>query len=242
MVKGNLSENEEDDYEYHREEIYRLELDQFLGVPGTIYGLEDELDNLIEVIRAIGESVVQHEKEFGKIYDEEFDPETSFLSNRLLNNWFKKRYRIFSYKAILILIHSLFEKSLIDLFYLLRSNKRISFRLPTSEKLTKLLEGFSKIEPALLEYLQPTKNYLFLRNIFVHNDGAFRNTDRGAVDFLSFAANKKNIAVTNSKSTGGRYTHQIKIKNSSLLIDYVKMIKQIFILIINKANVLSYLT
>ena len=52
----------EDDPEYYREESYRNDLDRFEGVPYTYHGITDELDNLIQFIDVIGQSIVQKEE------------------------------------------------------------------------------------------------------------------------------------------------------------------------------------
>jgi hypothetical protein len=105
----------------------------------------------------------------------------------------------------------------------------------------KLLKSFSIVEPRLDTYLATVKNYLFLRNKFVHNDGAFKETAVGGKEFIEFASKRKDVSITILKGTDERFTHQISVKQSSLLIEYVEIIKQIFQLLIQKANNLPYI-
>src|SRR5688572_24961024 len=130
MIKGNTGDpNDELEPEDYREQFYHHDLDMFEGVPYYYHGITDELNNLSSLIEVIGESVKSQENEFKQIYDEEYDPEGYFPNERVIDNWYKKTYRSFSYKAILTVISGVFEKGLKDLYSTLKEAKRITFEI-----------------------------------------------------------------------------------------------------------------
>ncbi len=162
MIIGVAKEvQEEDDPEYYREVMYRHDLDMFEGIPYSFHGITDEFDHLSKLIEVIGESVISQEKEFEKISKEENNTENFFPSDKLIDNWYKKTYRMFSYKAMLTVIHGVFERGLTDLYRILKESKRITFEIK-SDKLLDILKEFKGLDSTMELYILQVRPFNFI--------------------------------------------------------------------------------
>lgn len=113
------------DEERVKEEQYYYTLLQFHGVEGYLYGISQDLDNLKRLIQLIGPTIVQEEEEFREIEKKEYDPHFPIPSDKVIAAWHKKTYRQFTYKAIFLLIQSVFESGLKDFYQILFDEQRV---------------------------------------------------------------------------------------------------------------------
>ena len=240
MINGTIKQIEEDDNsEYNREQMYWADLKSFEGVPYTLYGINDELDNLSKLIEVIGESVLAQEKDFKEISSEEEAIQNSFPTDKMIDNWHKKNYRSFSYKALLTVIHSDFEMALKDLFKILTEAKRINFKIK-NDKLMDILKDFKALDNSLDPLILKAWPFNFIRNKVIHSNGYFVKTDKGYVEFERFIKDRVDIEVKQLPSTNSEFTHRVIIKQSSLLKDYIQLIREIISSLLKAAHNANY--
>lgn len=239
MVTGPPAADDAEFEGYQREQLYHLNLDCFEGVPGTAHGITDDLDNLSDFIKVIGDSVLEQEKEFNTIYSEEQSADVVFLTDRTLVNWYKKHYRSFSYKAILTVIHGVFETGLTDLHTMLTENKRITFDFKNQQLMDKL-KDFKKLEPTLQPLIDKARPFNFIRNKILHSDGYFKRDSRYQA-FENFVKGRSDIVVSTLPAPNTKYTHRISIRQSGVLHDYLRLIQEIFTVLVKAAHNARYI-
>lgn len=192
---------EEDDPEEYRNTMYEHDLDMFEGVEGYHYGIIDDLDNLKKLIDLIGKSVIEEENDFREIKRQEFDPETLVPSEKLMAAWHKKLYRPFSYKAMFMLIQSIFENGIADLRFLMLDAKRLKVSKRDNGLLRTLKEFKNNGAPITTEE-RLVKIFSFIRNKITHSDGYFKREGE-KIEFrelMRFVETRADIFVTELKN------------------------------------------
>jgi hypothetical protein len=238
MVKGKRKTEdlpEEFDSVRIEEERYQYELDRFEGVPYYHHGILDELDNLKELLMVIGESVLSQEREFKKIEKEESDPHIGIATDRMIENWYRKQYRPFSYKAMVIMIQSTFENAIVRLHSILKDFRRIEFDLKNNYLVDNLKE-FQKLELTINNFMEQVRVYNYIRNRLIHNDGYCLQTDKPFQEMKKFARVRSDISIKKFKSPINNFTHKIEIQNSSFINDLLLLNKNILVALVASAR------
>lgn len=210
---------------------YQYAIARFDGIPYEVDGLSEDLYNLKKMISFMGASIIQQEAEFIRIYEEEKgrDPQ-DFPGSELDNAWHLKSYRPFSYVAMFMLIQVLFESRLKQLHNLLFHYGK----LPAQTKgntVFDLLKEFRPINPDIDKFYLRVQVFNLIRNKIGHHGGYFIWKDDTIFrELKKFAAGRADIELTEVKpnDTTGGFTHQLEIKNSSLLIEYIQLVRDLF--------------
>lgn len=245
MIKGparKKTEEDEDDFEHNREMYYDHALDAFEGVEGQHYGIIDEINNLGKLIETIGVTVVENEKEFRAVAAEEYE-EMSYPGDKTLAVWHKKTYRQFSYKAMMMLVHSIFEDGLVDLYNLLVREGRINHTLINPSELKSVMRVYDKLailDPNLPGFRDAIRGFKFIRNKIAHSDGYYLPGEHDHDGFLALGS-RTDLKVETLFSPQGNNTHKMTILRSSVLTEYLRLTKKVFEFAIKGARKAPYL-
>lgn len=230
MIQGKqTNDTAEDREERFTEEYYHLSLEMINGIEGTAYGVMDELHDMEKLIESIGKTVEMAEKEFKKIMEAEYEAENGQLTPEILKNWHKKMYRQFTYKSLMMLIHTAFEKWGGKLLNLLEEEKRIVYTGDRRRSIFDVLKELACLDTRIQELTGKARAYNFLRNVMAHPDGYFDEKKAGDYDsFKKRMSKRSDLSIIKFNEPKGKYTHRVQIKQSTVLKDYITLIKQIF--------------
>lgn len=211
--------------------MYRLELASFFGVEGTYYGIEDELYGLKKLIEVIGNTVINEEKEFIEIQKKQQEREGEYYSSPTQNElaaWHKKAFRQFTYKAIMSLIQSTFESGLQNLHDLLVNENQIEEHRKDKTKLKDTLTSLSQLDTSFLTFWDEIRPYAFIRNKLGHRDGIFYEDDANVDAYNAFVRTRSDVTAKDEGKQNGKRKYRLKIHNSTILSDYLKLVTTIF--------------
>lgn len=242
MITGTARKDEawpEYDEEHLREQYYSTTLDAFGGVEGTSYGIMDELYDLGKLLETIGQTVVKEEKDFREIEKAERDPDGYEMSSKILAAWHKKMYRPFTYRAMLMLIHSHFEDASILLYRILVEEGRIKDTVH-KEGILDILKELRRLDSSLPALYDKVRGFNFLRNKLAHADGNFHEKERDYDAFKRLYSSRADIEIIKHSFPKGKFTHSMKVIKSTIHSDYLEVIKQIFIALLKGAASLDY--
>ena len=140
MISGKKIESDDFQYDeaYWREEMYYHSLLEFEGVEGHYYGINDELHDLGKLIDTMGDTVLREEKEFNEIAKVERNSEEGYPTPKVLKVWHKKNYRQFTYRSMMLLIHTAFEDGIVNLYDILVAENRITDTVDRRRKILKM--------------------------------------------------------------------------------------------------------
>jgi hypothetical protein len=241
MINGNvLAEGQPTfDEERDREQHYHIGLQMIEGVEGRAYGIMDELHDLGKLLETIGATVEKEEKEFREIEKEEFDEETRELTTKVLANWHKKMYRQFTYKSLLMLIHTAFENGMVRLFDFLTDEARIQVTVHKKGVLD-IIKNLKDLDPSIEPLIDQVRALNFIRNRVAHADGYYSETMTDYDAFKKFVSTRNDIKVEKLTNAKGKFTHRMQIKQSSVIKEYLQVIDQVFTGLISGAHNLEY--
>jgi hypothetical protein len=241
MIKGTKRAEGEPDFdeEGDREQYYHTSLQSFEGVEGRAYGVMDEVHDLGKLLETIGTTVEINEKEFRQIEREEFDEETLELTPRVLANWHKKMYRQFTYKSLLLLIHTTFENGMVRFFDLLTEEGRI--QRPVHKKVVvDIIRALKDLDPSIEPLIDRVRALNFVRNKVAHADGYYNETQTDYDAFKKFAATRDDIHIERLSHADGKFTHRMKIKRSTVIQEYLDVMGLVFTGLVKGAQGLEY--
>ncbi|NSL87013.1 hypothetical protein ECE50_009240 [Chitinophaga sp. Mgbs1] len=230
MITGKPRDPEEEE-EVNAEEDYRFELAFFFGEEGRFYGIEDELHDLGELIKVVGKTVISEEAEFHAVQRREQEnagEDYQSPTEGELAVWHKLKYRQFTYKAMISLIQSTFEAGAQRLHALLTAEGQIEDLRKDREKLGDTLKDFAQLDPSLAAYWDQVRPFMFIRNKVGHQDGVYYKGDSNVDAFESFVEHRTDIKVTDEGILNGKHSFRMKITKSTVLTDYLNLVKEIF--------------
>ena len=245
MIIGKLKEAGAPEYdeEQLRDEYYSYALQGFEGGTGSQYGIVDELHDLGKWIELVGETVVNAEKEFRKAEKEDADSEYGFPSEKVLEVWHKKMFRPLSYKQLMMGIHTSFNDGIVSLYELLVSERRIADNVHIGNRnVLDILKELKGLDPALPDLLDQVRGFNFIRNRVTHNDGYYHETLKDITAFKTVIKGRTDIQAEQLRSLRGEYTHRMKIQRSSIMTDYIAVIRKVFDGLLRGASKLNYIT
>ncbi|MDR6337666.1 hypothetical protein HNQ91_000688 [Filimonas zeae] len=206
---------------------YQHDLDGFTGVPERLYGFTDEFNNLRQLIQDTGIMVKEAEYEFRQVLLNHPDDEGGPSPNpEQLKVWHKKMYRRFTYKSLLMLIHSTFETQIIDFLNLMIRHKQIS-RTTKGDNMPTIFSELDKVANEASEHYKKIRPFSFLRNKTGHLDGIFHQNDSNANEFIKFANKQSGLSLTKLSHDILNPQYRIIIINSSILINYINLAEDI---------------
>jgi hypothetical protein len=243
MVKGKPVDNIEPDHEdaYYREMGYQQALTIFEGGAGYPYGIMDELHDLEKWIEIIGEIVMKEENKFKEIVIKDKFQEIGIPSESLLENWHKKMFRPFSYKQILMGIHTTFNDGLLNFYDLLLREGRLNIQEEKKQNSLDILNKLKHLDLSLPKLMETIQGYNFIRNRVTHEGGYYNESMKYIESFKKLTKNRSDIKIEVLTNSHKNYTHRIKIIKSSLLKDYIKDIRNVFIGLLKGAQSLEYI-
>ena len=231
MIKGEVrikDEEEDEEYQaYQLEQYYYYALLSFEGIEGRSYGIMDELHDLEKLIDLIGASIVKEEKEFKEIEKVEKRSEEPWPTNNILKVWHKKNYRQFSYRSMLMLIHTTFGQGLVNLYDLLLSEKRLKTKVDRRKSIDDILKVLQS-DPSISGIMYQIRAFGFIRNSVAHAGGYYEDPSSDIEAFKKFVKDRTDIKITKLKEPKGRFNHHMEITKSSVLKDYLALIRKVF--------------
>lgn len=242
MIKGKKRDESEPEFdeERDRDQNYNTSLLAFEGVEGRAYGIMDEIHDLRKLVETIGATVELNEKEFRQIEKEEFNEETRELTSNVLANWHKKMYRQFTYKSLLLLIHTTFENGMSQFFDLLTEEKRIQTTVH-KKVVVDIMTALKGLDPGLDALIAKVRALNFIRNKVAHADGYYHEQQKDFDAFKKFASTRDDIQIEKLGSPKGEFTHRMKIKRSTVIKEYLDVMVQVFTSLVNGAHKLNYI-
>jgi hypothetical protein len=244
MIIGKLKEAGAPEYdeEQLRDEYYSYALQGFEGGTGSQYGIVDELYDLGKWIEVIGETVVKEEKEFQEIEKHDPDLEFGFPSQNLLDAWHKKMFRPFSYKQLMMGIHTSFNDAMVSFYELLVSEGRIADTVHIGNRnVLDILKELKGLDPTLPDLLDQVRGFNFIRNRVTHNDGFYHEKIKDITSFNNIIKGRTDIQTEQLRSLRGEYTHRMKILRSTIMTDYIGVIRKVFDGLLKGASNLKYI-
>lgn len=162
-----MTEGQPEYEEGEREQYYHSGLQAIEGVEGQAYGIMDELHDLGKLLETIGTTVKKEEKEFREIEREQFDEETREPTTKVLANWHKKMYRQFTYKSMMMLIHTVFENSMVRLLNYLNEEGRIQVTVH-KEVVVDIIKALKDLDVSIQPLIDRVRAFNFVRNRIAH--------------------------------------------------------------------------
>ena len=242
-ITAKKRENEDPEYdeEYWREEMYYHSLQEFEGVEGHYYGITDELYDLGKLIDTMGETIVKEEKEFQAVEKEELQSEEGWPTQRVLKVWHKKNYRQFTYRSMMLLIHTTFEDGMVNFYNILVAEKRIPDTVDRRKKIPDIIKVLQGLDPSIGSLLDEIRGYNFIRNKIAHAGGYYQDPSTDIDAFKKVVKDRTDIQIEELKTPKGRFTHRIQITRSTLLKDYLEVIRKVFAGLLKGAHNLGYI-
>jgi hypothetical protein len=218
-----------------REQSYERDLDAFEGIEGYAYGIMDELHDIEKLIGTIGVTVEKEEQDFRQIEREEMNGEFFELTPRMLESWHKKMYRQFTYKSLILLIHTSFENGMINFFNLLKDHGRIN-AMVFRENVSDIIKELQLLHPSVPILKDQIRAFNFVRNAIAHRDGYFEIGAKDYDAFKKYVAARTDIKIIPLKAKKGKLTHRLVITRSSLLKGYLELILNVFTALLKGAQ------
>lgn len=243
MITGKVGEEcaPEFDEEQFREEMYYHSLQEFEGVEGHYYGIYDELYDLGKLIDAMGEIVVREEKDFRIVEKEELGSEESWPTERVLKVWHKKNYRQFTYRSMMLLIHTTFEDGMVNLYNILVKENRIVDNVDRRKNILDIIKVIQGIDPSITGLLDKIRGYNFIRNKIAHAGGYYEDHSKDIDAFEKLLREGADVHVEELKKKKDRFTHRMQITRSTVLKNYLDVIRKVFDGLLKGAHKLDYL-
>lgn len=243
MIKGNSRDEDaqELDEEQSREEMYYYSLLEFEGVEGHYYGIYDELHDLGKLIDTMGEIVVREEKDFRTVEKEELGSEENWPTERVLKVWHKKNYRQFIYRSMMLLIHTTFEDGMVNLYNTLVKEKRIVDNVDRRKNILDIIKVIQGVDPSITGLIDKIRGYNFIRNKIAHAGGYYEDHSKDIDAFKNLLREGADVHVEELKEKKDRFTHRMQITRSTVLKNYLDLIRKVFDGILKGAHKLDYL-
>jgi hypothetical protein len=89
--------------------------------------------------------------------------------------------------------------------------------------------------------METIQGYNFIRNRVTHEGGYYNESMKYIESFKKLTKNRSDIKIEVLTNSHKNYTHRIKIIKSSLLKDYIKDIRNVFIGLLKGAQSLEYI-
>ena len=104
-----------------------------------------------------------------------------------------------------------------------------------------VLKEFKALDSLLEPFILRVWPFNFIRNKVIHSNGYFKKMDSGYIEFEKFLKNRSDLEVKQLSSPKGDFTHRMIIKQSSLLKDYIQLIKEIINSLLIAAHKAQYI-
>jgi hypothetical protein len=243
MIKGKQREDDVPEYDEDqlREEMYYHSLLEFEGVEGHHYGINDELFDLGKLIDTMGETIIREEKEFQAVEKVELQSEEGWPTERVLKVWHKKNYRQFTYRSMMLLIHTTFEDGMVNLYNILVMEERIADTVDRRKKIVDIIKVLQSLDPSITGLLDEIRGYNFIRNKVAHAGGYYEVPSTDVDAFNKLVRDGADIHVEELRKKKGRFTHRMQITRSTVLKDYLDVIRNVFAGLLKGAHKLDYL-
>jgi hypothetical protein len=245
MIIGKAREAEAHEYDEDQlgEEYYYHNLESFWGVEGHAYGIRDELHDLGKMIELIGEVVMKVEKEFREVEKADADLEYGFPGEEVLKAWHKKMIRPFSYKQLMMGIHTTFNNGMVSLYALLVAERRIADTVHAKNRnVIDILKELQTLDLSLPGLLAQVRGFNFIRNRVTHEGGYYNESTKDITAFRNVINGRMDIQVEQLRFPDADHTHRMTIIRSSVLMDYITVIRKVFEGLLKGAHQLGYIT